>query len=50
MNRRVKDERSGKSGGEQDIAEGTQKKSDWPRSARHLGQRIPKITKLRTLH
>ena len=31
-------------------AEGTQKRSDWPRSARQLGQRIPKITKLKTLH
>jgi hypothetical protein len=31
-------------------AEGTQKRSDWPGSARQLGQRIPKITKLGTLH
>jgi hypothetical protein len=26
------------------------KNSDWPRSARQLGQRIPEITKLGTLH
>jgi hypothetical protein len=31
-------------------AEGTQKRSDWLRSARQLRQRIPKITKLGTLH
>jgi hypothetical protein len=27
-----------------------EKNSDWPRSARQLGQRLPKITKLGTLH
>jgi hypothetical protein len=27
-----------------------EKNSDWPRSARQLGQRIPEITKLGTLH
>jgi hypothetical protein len=31
------------------IAEGTQDRSDWPRSARQLGQRNPKITKLGTV-
>jgi hypothetical protein len=31
-------------------AEGTKNNSDWPRSARQLGQRNPEITKLGTLH
>jgi hypothetical protein len=50
MSRQVEDEERRESGREQDVAEGTQKRSDWPRSARQLGQRIPKIKKLGTLH